>query len=173
MIRTKADVDIRNSRSHRGVPCVNVKVYADCWSSVVIERVANDNACPSFVGWMQNHLEDMFNNFGRSAPSWMEHAWNAAIEQGWECLRFDAEGIFGRGVKVYSDGRSGGWCVVEGLPPVESWDALMLTKWKRFAKWARQQANAIPYSCVDYVYHNVYLPELEKHDAPTHILPCS
>jgi hypothetical protein len=37
-------------------------------------------------------------------------------------------------VKVYSKGRSSGWLTVHGLPPVESWDAVDLARWRRFER---------------------------------------
>jgi hypothetical protein len=35
-------------------------------------------------------------------------------------------------VEVYSEGRSGSWLVVHGLPPVEEWDAVMVSRWAKF-----------------------------------------
>lgn len=37
-------------------------------------------------------------------------------------------------VHVYSEGRSSGWLVVDGLEPFESWDAVYLGSWATFVK---------------------------------------
>lgn len=67
-----------------------------------------------------------------------------------------AEECFGPGVKVYSEGRSGGWAIVDGLPPFDSWDAVMVAKWTRFAKWAGEVVDDIPYITMSTVCLNVY-----------------
>jgi hypothetical protein len=83
----------------------------------------------------------------------LEYAWDTECEQFWESaqdsLNFAMLGDAAAGelkpsgtkdspYTVYSAGRSGGWLVVEGLPDVESWDAVMLGKWARFEKLIRQ-----------------------------------
>lgn len=40
----------------------------------------------------------------------------------------------GEKVMVYSVGRSGGWLIVQGLPPVEEWNAVMVNRWAKFEK---------------------------------------
>jgi hypothetical protein len=67
-----------------------------------------------------------------------------ACESEWEMLQQDADEIFGAGVKVEAGGRSGGWACVTGLEDIESWDAVMLAKWRRFAKYAEAYAKGIP-----------------------------
>ena len=39
---------------------------------------------------------------------------------------------------AYATGRSGGWVVVDGLPPVDTWDAVMLGRWRRFEKMLKE-----------------------------------
>lgn len=54
-------------------------------------------------------------------------------------------------VQVYSDGRSGGWLVVHGLPDVETWDAIALGQWAKFNKLIRGLADeGYPY---DFIWH--------------------
>ena len=54
-------------------------------------------------------------------------------------------------VQVYSEGRQGGWCVVHGLPDIETWDAIALGRWARFEKEIKQIAHeAYPY---DFIWH--------------------
>lgn len=91
----------------------------------------------------------------------VESAWEWACESGWEDLQSDAEYVLGKRVIVHSAGRSGGWCVIEGLPDVETWDAIAVSKWTRFAKYAKAIVEYIPVSMVDLLYFNVWIPEHE------------
>ena len=72
------------------------------------------------VEWVEENTSDV------EMGEWFE----VACTVGWEQVEELALEIFGRyGVRrrdVRQDGRSGGWCVVEGLSDVESWDAVML-----------------------------------------------
>lgn len=38
----------------------------------------------------------------------------------------------GQHPRAYSVGRSSGWLIVQGLPPVEEWDAVMVSRWNKF-----------------------------------------
>lgn len=140
--RTRDEVQTRD-----GLPCVNVKVYASV-TRKVLDAVERDTGMPGFADWAQAKLD---------ADAWPEWAWESAIENGWECLETDAEQAFqGYAVKLHAEGRSGGWCVVKGLPDIDSWDAIMLGRWRRFEKWARQQADGIPYGMADALAMNDY-----------------
>lgn len=91
-----------------------------------------------------------------------QHAWwEWACESGWEDAQSSAEDIFGKRAKVYSDGRSGGWLVVHGLPPVESWDAIMLGKWSRYAARAREAVKGLAYSVAWNAYTHGFEPDVE------------
>ena len=102
----KADV-----KTHSALPAVNVKCH---------ERFGGDYA-DSIAS----------NPTTERATKW---AWETHVEQFWQDAQNDAEFLFGKGVKVYAAGRSGGWLVVEGLPEVEGWNAIMLGKWALFVK---------------------------------------
>lgn len=94
-------------------------------------------------------------------------AWDVAIEDARESLSNDVETIFGARAKVYFTGRSGGWAYVDGNPhgdDVDAWNAIVVSKWGRFAKYARALADDVPYLMVDYVYHNVYRPMIEARE---------
>lgn len=73
-----------------------------------------------------------------------------ACEQGWEDIQEDARQCFpdlpttSRG-EVTPEGRSAGWAIIPALPPLEEWDAVMLMRWRRFEKYARQGADEIPF----------------------------
>ena len=151
---TREDVTTHPSGTGRGmIPAVNVKVHASLFDDGdTIARVARDN-----------DVADWF------TPEWIEAhhpcddaVWNTlftwACESGWDRMQEDAREIFGylfpddppnERLKTYSLGRSGGWAYVEGLPDLDEWDAVLLAKWRKFAKWARAGADDIPYQMAD------------------------
>lgn len=60
-------------------------------------------------------------------------------------------------VQVYSEGRQGGWCVVHGLPDIESWDAIALGRWARFEKAVKAIAHEeYPYQFIWHLGTNVW-----------------
>lgn len=147
----KSDVETRYIRGEH-LPAVNVKVHGSV-APAILETVERDTGETGFAAWGAALLD---------ADKWPEWTWESALEIGWETLRNDAEELLGAGVTVESDGRSGGWCVVIGLPEIETWDAVQLAKWARFAKWARQEADAIPYLMADVLAINTYAAERER-----------
>lgn len=140
-------------------PAVNVKchnIYGADWRKLAAD-VADEASDPAaFLAWWDSQLA-ADDDFG--PPEW---TFEAACENGWELLQTDAGELFGPTVKVYAEGRSSGWCVVDGLPPVSTWDAILLAKWRRFEKWAGQQVDDIPRSMVWHTMANVWEP---AHDA--------
>lgn len=62
----------------------------------------------------------------------MRFAFESAQQRFWRYASEAATEIFGSEVEVYSEGRSAGWVVVSGLPPIEDWDAIALGAWGRF-----------------------------------------
>ena len=115
MSRKYTREDVQTHRLGYGygrAPAVNVKSY-------------------SFI---PTHLvTDKFGCSEKQAETALRYAWESACETFWD---MDAPEIvvdvFGKYVKSWSEGRSGGWLVVEGLPPVDEWDAIMLGKWRSF-----------------------------------------
>lgn len=109
----KDDVETHGERYNRTqYPAVNVKCYSfpSCW------KIADYLKCTP-----------------EQAEKAGEFAFESAQEQFWENVQAYADECFGKGkTKVYSAGRSGGWAVVEGLPTIESWDAIQLGKWRKF-----------------------------------------
>jgi len=57
----------------------------------------------------------------------------------WDDAQWKVEELWGRGLKVYQEGRSGGWLVVHGLPDVDEWDGKMLMKWRSLEVWAKAE----------------------------------
>jgi hypothetical protein len=148
----KADVEMHSDGYGRGsVPAVNVKVY--CWDFPSGVDWSNVDAPEGFTAdWIVEHLSDED----------VEHYFTFACESAWEDLQSDAEYIFGDyNVTVESQGRSGGWAVVDGLPDFEEWDAVLLAKWARFAKWARAMADDIPGRMAELIGINRYEWELQ------------
>lgn len=148
-IRTKQDVEFHSdSWAHSARPAVNVKIY-DFDAPREHEFYS--------AAFTREDAEAMLER-----EEWL---FGAACESKWEDLQSDAEEIFDHyDVKVWSEGRSGGWAVVDGLPDVEDWDAVLLSKWAKFARYARAQADDVPYTMVWLGYVNTIEPELEAND---------
>ena len=65
------------------------------------------------------------------AETCLQYVGETLAERFWEDAEDTARDIFGdKSLTVYSEGRSGGWLVVNGLPDIEYWDAIMLGKWR-------------------------------------------
>lgn len=156
----KDDITVRG---HQQLPACNVKVYKGPDGFLPLDLggtrsllpdgewgpIVEHYTDPEFtLDWCERVLSD----------SELDRAFWQACEDNWDQLQTDAEEIWGLHVKVYSEGRSGGWAVVQGLPDVETWDAVMVAKWARFCKWARQVADNVWYTALDMVYHNRFLP---------------
>lgn len=155
-IYTREDVETRS-----GHPCVNVKVYGStrsvklpmclCGSRPADQPdtpIVWEYTDPEFThAWIEEHSND----------SQADGAFALACESGWETIHEDAREIFGVHVKVYSEGRSGGWAVVHGLPDIDTWDAIMLGKWRKFERYAKLTASDVPRLMVDDFYFNNFL----------------
>lgn len=151
-IKCKADVQTSYHQGSRGLPMVNVKVHG--WGMREVDYSTIDRAeehADFDWDWIEANLSE------EEIDGW----WSLACEHGWEDADNDAAELFGSSAKVYSEGRCGGWLVVSGLADIESWDAIMLGKWKRFAKWMRSIADYVPSSTAELIYLNVYEPKAE------------
>lgn len=127
----KSDVKTHSEMYRPAYPAVNVKYYGTFPRRELAE----------YFGVSENAPE-----MNRA----LEFAWESACEQFWESAQdvanfallgqAEAERLAGKPgpYEVYSEGRSGGWLVVHGLPDIESWDAVMLGRWAKFAKLIRQ-----------------------------------
>jgi hypothetical protein len=108
----KEDIEFHSDRGPAH-PAINVKVRS--WVSPT--RTAEHFKCSEDV-----------------AEKALRFAFETAQESFWEDARELAAHYLGGGLKVYSEGRSNGWLVVHGLPPVESWDALRVSRWGNFSR---------------------------------------
>ena len=109
---TKDDVEMhREGYGFTRTPAINVKYYG---RGIDPDRVADRLGCSP-----------------QRAELCLEYAGETLCEMFWEDAEDTARDIFGdKSLKVYSEGRSGGWLVVKGLPDIEYWDAIMLGKWR-------------------------------------------
>lgn len=119
--------DIETRWTNRGygpaVPCVNVKAHY--WNHT-------------------SAVEDRFSCSQAVAEQALTYAWESAAEGFWEYWQDKEELDFyfpGYGARVWQDGRSGGWLIVEGLPDVETWDAIMVGRWAKFARAVREDVD--------------------------------
>lgn len=78
-------------------------------------------------------IQDHYNLTDEQAEELCNIAFEAAQEFFWyDIAPMIADDKFDDNVKIYSAGRSSGWLIVDGLPPIESWDAVILAKWRSF-----------------------------------------
>ena len=158
-MKTKEDIEFHSDGFRQAKPAVNVKVYDSLTNGFRKWHVDNPDADKRYTEeWIEENLTDE----QTSDIFWWQ------CEMRWEDLEMEAQEIWGhdmiedrRGrhyrVKVYSEGRSGGWAIVEGIDhDVDSWDAIEFNKWKRFAKFARATADYIMVDVVDYIYNNQF-----------------
>jgi hypothetical protein len=150
----KVDVKFHSDYYGPSRPAVNVKVYQGLHDGMLAFRKANPDVPKRFtVEWIENNL----------SSDAIEQWWQWACENGFENAESDAHEIFGD-VTVYTEGRSSGWVVVEGLKDFEQWNGADLAKWGKFARACRAYADDVPYQAVDMIYHNRFLSAEEERD---------
>lgn len=144
---TKADVEFHSDGFRPSRPAVRVKHWPDFerdvdWSEFEAE----------FHDWALAELE---------RPGVFEVAWEVGCENCWDLVQADADECFRETapngnyfVKVWSQGRSGGWAVVDGLKDFESWDAIDLAAWRKFERQAKEDARDLAYQMVSFLYLN-------------------
>jgi hypothetical protein len=130
------------------MPAANVKVHSGLWSGLPKWQKENPNANPHFTQkWIEQHVSE----------EQIDSLFWGTCEYRWEDLQQEAEEIWpDNSVKVYSEGRSGGWAAVAGLSDVEDWDAIDLARWRRFERYARATADYIPVEMIESVYINEF-----------------
>lgn len=159
---SKADVQTHRDYGWESHPAVNVKVHnlpynTESWDKLAKEVAAAEYGdAPGFDGAYVDRILDQ--------DDFQSEMWfSLACESHWEILQEDAEYIFDKyNVKVYSEGRQGGWAVVHGLPDIESWDAILLAKWQKFARLARSLADDIPREMVSLILINRYEQDMDE-----------
>lgn len=170
-IKTKADVQTHGWEPY---PALNVKVLA--WGEFtpcdkLLRQAADENGYDpdKFVAWWTDRCKT---ETYPESPSWLDHLWQSACGEGYEQAVEQATEVFGSDAlsrrwnertKQYDTstgvslvGRQGGWLVVKTLPAVESWDAVMLARWRSYAKTVDSIVADIPYMAVQLVLLNTY-----------------
>jgi hypothetical protein len=138
----KDDVDFHAEYMRNRHAAVNVKSYGGYGDlRGAVERVLENEGYILATGTDIDELtEAIAQDFGVDG---------FAAEQGWEQAAEAAAENFGHGYGVYSEGRSGGWCVVRDPSgrvafdedEVAGWDAIALARWARFARQVREIAD--------------------------------
>ena len=148
MMRCKADIEYHQlGYGYKVVPAVNVKVYGSLTSGYNKWKKDNPDADKRFtLEWIEEQIPDDDDTF------WF------CCERGWEELQEEAERIYGGyGIKVYSEGRSGGWAYIDGMnTDVDTWDAIEFTQWRSFSNFAKRGKEWIMYNVVDVIYYNQF-----------------
>lgn len=147
-MRCKADIEYhRLGYGYQRVPAVNVKNY-DSIQTGYKKWLAWGELDESDTGFNLEWIE-------AQGEEYQQNVWEHVCEYSWEDLQDFAREIYGKHVKVYSEGRSGGWAYIDGInTDVDSWDAIEFTQWKRFAKYARETADDIMAQVVSSMYIN-------------------
>lgn len=163
---TKSDIRTHSEGYGRGaVPAVNVKIHDIGDVDALARRVAVDNGA--------DYPEEFVRHVARLSEAERDHFWEYAITDGWEYLQesVNAERVFDRDVEVCSEGRSGGWAVVRGISDwwgdVDTWDAVKVKKWGKFARFARESADGVAYDWLGLIWINDYAREGGEPEAQT------
>lgn len=134
------------------VPAVNVKVRA---YPMMDDKYLDRDLDPEFtIDWVREHLTDDDFEF------WF---W-AACESSRDMLQDDAFEIFGPWAKIYSEGRSAGWIIVDKITDIDEWDAIELGKWRRFERSAHAYVGQVPNEMFQLIEINVFDPWRAKRD---------
>lgn len=125
---TKQDVVLR-----KGLPAVNVKVRKFPSATAFLNH--HDKTTKS------SYIEDWTSEEERAEKA-LDIALEATQEFFWDYWHMPESEYFpGHTVSARPNGRSGGWLVVKGLPDFDTWDAIMLNKWRQFEKDVRSDVD--------------------------------
>ena len=80
-----------------------------------------------------SEIQDRFKCSEKTAERAAMFAWESSVESFWEWVDgFAKEHFAGRRVSISSEGRSGGWLIVGGLPDIKTWSIQLLSIWRSF-----------------------------------------
>jgi hypothetical protein len=138
--------------THGQYPAVNVRVYGsieDAWAEFVKEEQPDEGFT---LEWIRENISDerLDAIFWNTCGNEFEYLTSWATS--------DDDAIFpaaqyGR-VTMGQEGRSGGWAVVYGLPDIEEWDAVLLARWRKFERVAKDIAASVPLQMLSSIYIN-------------------
>lgn len=158
----KADVQRSYHNGSRGEPMLNIKVDAWPWpNEALAKEVENETGESGFAAWCADQDED-------TLQTW----WDVACESNFEQATEDAGYVFGDAYghvahdkrRVWQAGRSGGWLYVTHLPDVDSWDAIALGKWARYARIVAGLVDDVPRLALELLAINAYAAECDARD---------
>ena len=139
---SKDDIEVHSEGYGRGGnPAVNVKVHN--FGAGMAQRLAEhyniDDDDPQIGQALEWAFESHQVSFWEVTPTLAEWHLSAA---------------FGGNLKVYSEGRSGGWLVVGGLGDIADWDAIRVSAWGRFEQAVRAEVDFLCtyeqiFECID------------------------
>jgi hypothetical protein len=149
---TRDDVEMHSDGFGPCRPAVNVKVYGSL-ESAWAEYVKDEGTDEGFtLEWVRenvsdDHLDAIFWNTCENEFEYLA-SWATS----------DDDAIFpaaqyGR-VTIEREGRSGGGAVVAGLPDIEEWDAVLLARWRKFERVAKEIAASVPLNMLSSLYIN-------------------
>ncbi len=150
----KSDIQRSYHCGSSGKPMVNVKHHF-YWPDIRAKYATEGHEFSGDAAFIQWADAQWAKNYEEGA---FDVAEECARDAGWEMAREHAMETFHESVRVYSEGRSGGWLVVDGLPHVDDWDAIRVTTWARFVKGVADIMECLDYDLMWYLYVNVYEP---------------
>lgn len=153
---TKEDVTFHSEGFGRSRPAVNIKVRG-YWRDVPLPNPEYDITNPAFSHeWIEENL---------SEDALADYFW-LACESELEYYEGYAQEIFNDPkLKLYTEGRSGGWAVIDGIEDTDEWNAIDLAKWRKFERVGRELADGIPAQMLSLIYINRFEPMLEAKQA--------
>jgi hypothetical protein len=161
----KSEIERSYHNGTRGYPMLNVKHHF--WWPDIVRKYKGVTAKNRRVGtYFVHEYGDAEQAFWDWATLEFESDWSSycafetadqiAREVGWEDAGDFAKEVFGPHAKVFSLGRSGGWLGVDNLGDVDDWDAVMVSRWARFARGVQALVDDLDYQFLWHLYVNVY-----------------
>ena len=167
----RSDVETRYYHGSGRTPALNVKVYD--WPNLGGHPCTlRDRERSAAI--FRDVAGDLGRDPGELAAWWAGKAEESDEFPGWTWCGIAAESALGdaqsfaeevwpdRSVTVRQQGQSGGWLTVEGLPDLESWDAVALARWARFSRFVAALVDDYPRSVLWLVAANVWEAELAE-----------
>ncbi len=149
---TRDDVQTHSDGFRPSRPAVNVKVYTTIRNAYA-QFQKDEQPDPRFtLEWIEDTFTDEYLDglFWHVAAHELEYLTAYATED--EDAIFPAK-VYGT-VTIEQEGRSGGWLAVDGLPDLEEWDAILLARWRKFERVARDISQNVPYQMLGSLYEN-------------------
>lgn len=158
MTYTRDDVQMHADNFRSARPAVNVKVYKSWDDRQTWEQFYREERDPEDADFTPEWVEEHVSEETLDRVFWQCCEWEFEYLEGWATGSDCADDALfpDDRVKLWQEGRSGGWVVVDGLPDIEEWDAVRLARWRKFERIAREIADGIPYQVASSLYINEY-----------------